>query len=206
VLSGLAAACFVGALICSAVLVYCHAVGAPERVELSVRTGALVIPLVGAALRTIQGGLALDQEIERYSDYRGRTFQLRDRFNNSADAKERFHLMAELELAAVDQTRSQGWRWASTCSSHITQPRRFAQQLGNALRCRTRSGRHALGDASQGPSRFFLPTIPGLTTSSALTIAICFDMFSLTDASGQGQNQLAVAVFKPLPMSNCETA
>jgi hypothetical protein len=102
-LSGLASVCFVGALICAAALVYCHIFNVSEEIELYIRTGAIVVALVGAALRTIQDGLALDQEIERYSDYRRRTFQLRDRFNRSTNTQERLHLMAELEIAAVDE-------------------------------------------------------------------------------------------------------
>src|SRR5258708_4404230 len=102
-LSGLASVCFVVALSTAAALVYCHAFDLPEGVQIYLRTGAIVVALVGAALRTIQEGLALDQEIERYSDYRGRTFQLRDRFNHSTDIQERLHLMAELELASVDE-------------------------------------------------------------------------------------------------------
>ena len=84
VLSDLASASFVLALVSSTVLVYCDALGGREEVELYVRTEAIVVALIGAALRTVQLGLALDQEIERYSDYRGRTFHLRDRFNHSA--------------------------------------------------------------------------------------------------------------------------
>jgi hypothetical protein len=105
VLSGLASACFISALICAAVLVYGHAFGLPENVELYVRTGAVAVALIGAALRTIEGGLAPDKEIERYSDYRARTSQLRDRFKQTKDAKERLHLMEEMELAAVDEIK-----------------------------------------------------------------------------------------------------
>src|ERR1039458_9748538 len=105
-LSGLVSACFVGALICSAALIYGHAFGIAEDVELYVRTGAIVAALMGGALRTIQEGLALDQEIERYSDYRGRTAQLRYHFNHCTEAKERLHLMAEMELASVDEMKA----------------------------------------------------------------------------------------------------
>jgi hypothetical protein len=102
-LSGLASFCFVGALVCAAVLVYAHAFGVPEDTELYVRIGAIALAIIAAALRTIQEGLGLDQEIERYSDYRGRTFQLRDRYIRTIDTRERLHLMAALELAAVDE-------------------------------------------------------------------------------------------------------
>jgi hypothetical protein len=103
VLSGLASVCFVAALICAGALVYFHTFGTSEQLELYVRAGAIVVALIGAALRTIQEGLGLEQEIERYSDYRGRTSHLRDRFNHATDIQERLHSMAELELAAVDE-------------------------------------------------------------------------------------------------------
>ena len=69
------------------------------------RTGAIVIALIGAALRAIQEGLALEKELERYNDYRGRTSQLYDRFKQRTDTKERLNLMEELELASVDEMR-----------------------------------------------------------------------------------------------------
>jgi hypothetical protein len=103
VLSGLSSACFTIALICSAALVYDDTFGFSQDLELYIRTGAIVVALIGAALRTIQEGLAVEQEIERYNDYRGRTFQLRDRFTRSTDMKERIQLMTELELASVDE-------------------------------------------------------------------------------------------------------
>ena len=73
--------------------------------QLYVRTGAITIALIGAALRTIDTGLGLDREIERYNDYRGRTSQLCDRFKHAMDAKERLHLMEEMELASVDEMK-----------------------------------------------------------------------------------------------------
>lgn len=105
-LSSLTSACFVGAIICSVVLVYGDVFGIDESIELIVRTAAVSVALVGVALRTVQNGLASDQEIDQYRDYRAKTAQLRDRFKHAADVKERFHLMGELELAAVDGLRA----------------------------------------------------------------------------------------------------
>jgi hypothetical protein len=104
-LSGVSSFCFICALVCSAILVYDHAFGIPENVETYVITGAIVIALIGAALRAIQEGLALDKDIERYNDYRGRTSQLCDRFEHTTESKERLHLMEELELASVDEMK-----------------------------------------------------------------------------------------------------
>ena len=114
VLSGAASFCFVCALICSGILIYAYAVdvlkngssvGISQNAQEYIRIGAVAIALVGAALRTVQEGLAPDKEIERYKDYRGRTSQLRDRFTRSSDIKERLHLMEELELASVEEMK-----------------------------------------------------------------------------------------------------
>lgn len=69
-----------------------------------VRAAAIAVALIGAALRTIQEGLAPDEEIERYEDYKSRTIQLRDRFETT-DVKKRLHLMEELEHATVDEMK-----------------------------------------------------------------------------------------------------
>jgi len=37
----------------------------PHEIELNISAGAIVFALIGAALRTIQEGLGLDQELER---------------------------------------------------------------------------------------------------------------------------------------------
>ena len=79
--------------------------GLSSQVELYVRTGALALALIGAALRTLQEGLAPDKEIERYNDYRGRTSQLRDRFEHTTEMQERIHLMEDLEVASVEEMK-----------------------------------------------------------------------------------------------------
>jgi hypothetical protein len=94
---------FVAAFICSAILVYCDALDVGRTFAAYVAIATIVIALIGGALRTIQEGLAPDQEIERYNDYRTRTFHLRDRFRRAANVHERLHFMVQLELAAVDE-------------------------------------------------------------------------------------------------------
>jgi hypothetical protein len=114
VISAAASFCFLCALFCSAALIYGYtldvlarssAIGIPANAELYLRTTAIAVAILGAALRTIQEGLSPDREIDRYKDYRGRTFQLRERFKQTTDAKERLHLMEELELASVDEMK-----------------------------------------------------------------------------------------------------
>lgn len=104
-LSALAWTGFSVALACSAFLVYGYAFGIAGHVESEVRAVAISFAILGFALRTVKEGLAPEQEIERYNDYRGRTAQLRDRFNETTDPGKRLHLMDEMERAAVDEMR-----------------------------------------------------------------------------------------------------
>jgi hypothetical protein len=113
VLSASAGFCFVCATICSIILIWSYAtevMGKGQNPGISlmtqhyVRAAAIAVALIGAALRTIQEGLAPDEEIERYEDYKSRTIQLRDRFETT-DVKKRLHLMEELEHATVDEMK-----------------------------------------------------------------------------------------------------
>jgi PPM family protein phosphatase len=116
-LSAMASACFIFALICSALLVCSHICSVwpfllpadllPFRPpdEDAVRKVALSIALIGAALRTIQEGLAPDAEIERYKDYRERISELRLRFKETTDSTKRLHLMEEMEIASVEEMK-----------------------------------------------------------------------------------------------------
>jgi hypothetical protein len=104
-LSALSFVGLVSALVCSAVLIYAHSFGLPAGVEEAFQVGAIVSAVIGLALRTVQEGLVPEKEIERYNDYRGRVAQLRDRFRQTTDQRERLQLMEELEVAAVDEMR-----------------------------------------------------------------------------------------------------
>jgi predicted outer membrane protein len=104
-LSALSSTCFVAALISAVVLIYGHAFGLPEDVELYMRTGAVAAAIIGGALKVLEEGLAPDKEIERYRDYRARAGHLRDRFRQTDDPGARLHLMEELELAAADELK-----------------------------------------------------------------------------------------------------
>ena len=114
VLSISAGFCFVCAAMCSIILICSYATevlgngqnpGFSPTTRHYVRTAAIAIALIGAALRTIQEGLAPDKEIERYEDYKSRTIQLRDRFVEATDFKKRLHLMEEIEHATVDEMK-----------------------------------------------------------------------------------------------------
>jgi hypothetical protein len=102
-LSAASSACFVGALICAAALILGQIFFPSEEWERYVRTIAIVVAIVGIALRTIEDGLGLDGEIDRYREYRARIAFLYDRFNHTLDSKEQLQLMEGLELAAVEE-------------------------------------------------------------------------------------------------------
>ncbi len=104
-LSGVAFLGFSVALCCSALLIYGYAFGMPDTIERAIRAIAISFALLGLGLRTLKEGLAPEQEMERYNDYRGRTSQLRERFAETDDDKERLYVMEELERAAVDEMR-----------------------------------------------------------------------------------------------------
>lgn len=104
-LSALASVTLSAALVCSAVLIYIHAFRTGDQLEPTLRMGAIVAALVGLALRTLQEGLAPEEEIERYNDYRARIAQLRERFQETKDQNQRLRIMEDLERAAFDELR-----------------------------------------------------------------------------------------------------
>jgi len=102
-LSGLSSSCFIGALILSALLVCADLFAFSDPVELYLRTAAIVVAIFGAALRTIQEGLGLEGETERYREYRERVSRLYDLFKHTSDEKQRLKLMEEVEIASVQE-------------------------------------------------------------------------------------------------------
>ena len=104
-LSALASVGLSAALVCSAALIYAHAFRSGNHLEPTFRMGAIVAALVGLALRTLQEGLAPEEETERYNDYRARIAQLRERFQGTNDQNQRLRIMEDLERAAFDELR-----------------------------------------------------------------------------------------------------
>ncbi len=92
VLSGISSSFFITALVLSVLLVCENLFVESEQVEAYLRTGAIVVAIIGAALRTIQDGLGLDGEIDRYREYREKISRVIDRFKHSSDDQHRMHL------------------------------------------------------------------------------------------------------------------
>jgi hypothetical protein len=103
VLSGVSSSCFIAALLLATLLVCADVFGSSEQLETYLRTAAIVVAIIGAALRTIETGLGLDGEIERYREYREKISRLHDRFKNTSDYQQRLRLMEELEYASAEE-------------------------------------------------------------------------------------------------------
>jgi hypothetical protein len=104
VLSGVSSSLFIAALALSMLLICENLFSHSDHVEVYLRTAAIAVAIIGAALRTIQDGLGLEGEIDRYREYREKIARLLDRFTqNSDDQHRRIHLMDDLEYASVEE-------------------------------------------------------------------------------------------------------
>jgi hypothetical protein len=66
----------------------------------------VMLALVALAAKTMQEGLALPREIERYEDYRAALRLLRDRFDRATSDADRVHVMVETERLSFEEMRS----------------------------------------------------------------------------------------------------
>lgn len=114
-LTGAGAFCLVTTLIASALLIADHAAHASSSAnqgwlsqewQAGVRTTAIVVAILGAAVHTLRDGLAPHREIERYCDYRQRCERMRDEFLRPSATAHRQERMRDLELEAVDEMKS----------------------------------------------------------------------------------------------------
>ncbi|MFN7934583.1 MAG: hypothetical protein U0R19_14730 [Bryobacteraceae bacterium] len=103
IFSGCGAICFFAAIACSLVLIYGHTFHLPPQIHSNVGISAIVVALIGAALHSMQEGLGLERDIERYYDYQCRVVQLTARFQASAGNNEKIHLMQDLEMTSVEE-------------------------------------------------------------------------------------------------------
>jgi hypothetical protein len=97
--------CFGFALILSMLLVVGHVRPMAPAIVQTLNALAIGVALLGAALHSLQDGLALEQEVERYHGYLAQTGQLAVRFQEADHAREKLALMEELELAAAEEMR-----------------------------------------------------------------------------------------------------
>jgi hypothetical protein len=104
-IQGAVSFCFIAALLCSSVIILNRVFEIRPSLGSYLGIVALVVAVIGVALRTIQAGLGISKDIERYRDYRGKVHRLFSCFKETADQHKRLRMMEELELAAVDELK-----------------------------------------------------------------------------------------------------
>lgn len=97
--------CFYAALFCSVAVIVNQWLDFRPAYAPHLGGLALMVAIVGVAFRTVQDGLGISKDIERYRDYRGKTRRLRVAFENEPDLHERLEVMEELEIESVDELR-----------------------------------------------------------------------------------------------------
>lgn len=97
--------CFITALLFSFSVIVNRSFEIDPSIEPYLGSMTLVIAIVGVALRTIQEGLGITKEIERYRDYRGKVRRLLLYFETTTDQHAKLQLMEEMEIAIVDELR-----------------------------------------------------------------------------------------------------
>ncbi len=117
-LNTIISACMVIALLCSIVIIVWRVLSA--QAEHTVVSGAsahgpsigslcailiLTCTIVSVALRTMQEGLGIDSDRERYREYRSEVENLESAFDRMKDAKARHDLMIEMEGVVVKEMR-----------------------------------------------------------------------------------------------------
>jgi hypothetical protein len=64
------------------------------------------LAIVALGSPTLEEGLQLSREIERYEDYRAAVFDARSQFDHARTNEERVHAMIEMERISFDEMRS----------------------------------------------------------------------------------------------------
>jgi hypothetical protein len=68
--------------------------------------GVVWLAIVALASRTLEEGLQLSREIERYEDYRAAVFDARSQLGHALTNEERVHAMIGMERISFDEMRS----------------------------------------------------------------------------------------------------
>lgn len=97
--------CFVAAFLCSVAVITNRYFAIRPSLNPYLGSATLVVAILGVALRTIQEGLGIAKDIERYRDYRGKVRRLFLCFEETTDQHKKLRLMEEMELAGVDELR-----------------------------------------------------------------------------------------------------
>jgi hypothetical protein len=104
-IKGAVSSLFLIALACSAGIIINRYFNLRPGWDVYLGSATLVLAILGVAFRTIQDGLAIPREIERYRDYLTKCDRLLMLFDQTADCEKKVHVMELMELAAVDELR-----------------------------------------------------------------------------------------------------
>jgi hypothetical protein len=96
--------CFGTALLCSIGIIVNRYFSIKPSANAYLASATVVMTIIGVAVRTIQEGLGIDRDIERYRDYRSKVGRILLRYEEGNQATKR-QLMEEMELAVVDELR-----------------------------------------------------------------------------------------------------
>jgi hypothetical protein len=104
-IGGAASFCFVAALLCAFAVITNRLFEIKPALDSLLACLTLVNAIIGIALRTVQDGLGVTEDIERYRDYRGKVRRALLHFETTQDQETKLRLMEEMELASVDELR-----------------------------------------------------------------------------------------------------
>jgi hypothetical protein len=104
-IQGAVSFCFITAFLCAIAVIVSRYFHLAPAIDPYFGSATLVIAIIGVALRTIQEGLGIAKDIERYRDYRGKVSRLLLCFEETTDRAKKLRLMEEMELAVVDELR-----------------------------------------------------------------------------------------------------
>lgn len=104
-LTMITSACIVGALTVSAYIVLGHFCHWPMAHSVALPAIILCFLVLNVATRGVLDGLAVREEVQRYTDYAGEVRYLLTRFEASHDRDERLRIMRDMERAAVEELK-----------------------------------------------------------------------------------------------------
>ena len=105
-IQGVVSFCFISTLLCSVIVIFnSYFEFIKPSVAPFVGCAVLVLAIIGIAFHTIQDGLGISKDIERYRDYRGKVRRLLSLFEASTDQQKKLRLMEEMEIAIVDELK-----------------------------------------------------------------------------------------------------
>lgn len=104
-LSTVTSSCLIGALCVSAVILVSHFFDWPIAHTAALPAVILCLLVLTAAIRAVQDGLAVREEVQRYVDYDGEVRYLLTKFEGSNDQAEKLRFMHDMERAVVDELK-----------------------------------------------------------------------------------------------------